>query len=272
MHLIPSRNAQSAMAPFLQMMHTSAEQEGDMLILNEPVLFTFEKPRERLVFYPGYARNPASELGQACQSLAQTEGAIEDAAKAVVNGAGHFLFSTPHLVVRADVDSSGRFNMQTIVSETNPFVGALGQLALQMSILQELMAGAVKKPVGTLSFQHMNVILKDEVITHLLKLGYEEPVRDPYAEGMKVRRIDGPLQLKMLSEEGNNATGYKSKWVRHVALPLLACINTETAEEARELVKTIKAEDWRRAMSQWIEAVIMQQRYQQEQEDGQEKA
>ena len=112
MQVIHSRNPQGSMTPFLQLMHTSAEQEpGGMLALNEPVVFSWERPRERLIFYPGFRRNPAQELGQAFNALSQAEASLADAAEAVVGGARHFLFSTPHLVVRGDIGNDNRFNM-----------------------------------------------------------------------------------------------------------------------------------------------------------------
>jgi len=158
-HVIPSRNAHSAMTPFLQMMQISGEQDGESLAINEPVIFRFERPRERLIFYPAFRRNVAQELGQALASLSQAEETLPQAAAAVLGGARHFMFSTPHMVVRGDIGFDGRFNLYAVVTEDNPFRGALGQLGLQMSLLQELMAGAVKKQVGTLTIQHMSATL-----------------------------------------------------------------------------------------------------------------
>ena len=265
MQLINSRNPQGSMAPFLQLMHTSAKLEGDMLILNEPVVFSWERPRERLIFFPGFRRNPAAELGQAFHSLSQAENSIVEAAEAVVGGAQHFLFSTPHLVVRGDIGHDNRFNLAAVIAETNPFAGALGQLGLQMTFLQELLATSVKRQVGGLTVQHMGIAVREEVIKNLLKSSFENSVSDPYDGGMKPRKIDGPVELKMLGEEGDNAIGYKSKWVRQVALPLLAAGHAESAEDALKLAKKIKADDWRRAMVEWSEAVILAQKYQAEQ-------
>jgi hypothetical protein len=256
MQLITSRNIHGALAPLLQLMHVSAEQENDRFILREPVIFTFDRPRERLIFYPDFRRNPAHELGQALLSLSQAEASIEEAATAVISGASHFLFSTPHLVVRGDIDHGGRFNLSAVIAEKNPFAGAIGQLGLQMSILQELLANSAKKPVGILSVQHMGLEVNAEIIKGLLRGAYDGMTSDPYDGELKPRKIDSPVELKMLGEEGAKAIGYKSKWVRQVALPLLIAGKAETPEEALELTKNIKANDWRRAMIEWTETVI----------------
>ena len=258
MQLINSRNPHSAMASFLQMMHIAAEQEGKMLHLRQPCIFTWDHPCERLIFYPGFARNPAKELRQALQSIAQTESVILPAAESVLQGARHFLFSTPQLVLQANIDGSGCFNMAAVISETNPFLGAFGQLALQMSILHELLARSIKRRIGTLSIQHMNISVPEEVIRNFLRSAYDNEIVDPYEAGtMKARKLDAPLDLQMLTSEDAQALGYKSKWVRQVALPLFSADAEETPEECLEECQRIKADDWRQAMIEWTETRIM---------------
>ena len=259
--IIPARNVQQALVPLLQALHTTAEDIGEDLVFTDPVVFRFRNPRERLVFFPGFRRNPAQELSQSMQSLVQAEGNIQQAADAVVAGAGHFLFSTPQLVVRGDIGTDGRFNLTAILADTNPFTGALGQIGLQMSILQELLANAAKKSVGELTIQHMGVRVPLQVVKNLMKAALDNDTSDPYDGDLKPRKIDGPLEMKMLVEEGDQATGYKSKWLRHVALPLFACLKAETVEEALELTKKIKTEDWKRSMIDWLQAVKMSQDY-----------
>lgn len=260
--IIPGRNFQSLMVPMLQSLHTAAEEEGEDLVFHDPVIFTVHRPTERLVFFPGFRRNPAQELGQAFASLAQAEGSIEDAAKAVTDGGGHFLFSTPQLVVRGSVGGDGRFNLTAVLADTNPFQGVLGQMGLQMSILHELMAQAAHKHVGTLTIQQMGLRVPLSVVTQLMRAALDQHPEDPYEAGLKPRKLDGPLQMKMAVEEGPSASGYSSKWVRHVALPLLATLKAEDLDEARKLAEGIKADDWRRSCLEWLDAMGQAQAYQ----------
>lgn len=256
MEMIFSRNPQGAMAPLLSFMHTAGELEGDNLVIDSPVTFVYNNPRERLIFWPQFRRNPAQELYQALGSLAEAEKAIPEAAQAILTGATHFIFSTPQLVVQAKISSSGRLDMYVIVSEENPFVGALGQLGMQLTVLQELIAGAAKKPVGYFTIQHMQLRAPAMAVGQLLKAAFDEPVLDLYETGdIKTRRIDGPLDIKvMIAEE--TPTGLRSKWARKVMLPLIACGKCEDVEEARKMAENIKAADIRRAMVEWTEAVI----------------
>ena len=86
--------------------------------------------------------------------------------------------------------------------------------------------------------------------------GLANPVQDPYERGKaKPRKLELPLEMAQFAEMGTQAIGYKSKWIRHVALPLLLAGRAaeENREGGRQLLKDIKASDWRQAMSEYIE-------------------
>ena len=254
MEQMRSRNAQMAVAGMLQSLYAGGEHtEDDQLLLDHPVLYTFEEPRERLIFWPGIRRNPAQELSQALTSLAQAEEHMEPAAKSITDGSDGFLFSTPRLLVQAHATDAGKINLHAVVADTNPFVGAFGQIGLQMSILIELLAHAAKKQVGELTIQHQRVALPKQVVEQLLRPSIEHIPEDPY-RSIKARKIDSPLGINDLLNNPEETMG-KSMWLRHVAGPLLVAGKAETPAEAIVLAKKIKADDWRRSMTEWCEAV-----------------
>lgn len=257
MNQITARNGQQAMAQVLQLLHTSGELSDEgVLSFNSPVTLTYENPRERFIFWPGFRRNPAQEFYTALSSLQGAEAGIPQSAEAILGGASHFLFSTPQLVVQGQVGKDGRLNLTAVVAERNPFTGCFGQLALQLTLLQELMANSIKKNVGTFTIQHMGLDADAGVVGQLLKMSYDNPVEDPYETGkVKVRKIDNDVPIGMIIAEGDNAMGYKSKWVRGALLPLLKTGTFEDIEDIAKQTKKVKASDMRAAMEDWIDAV-----------------
>lgn len=215
----------------------------------------YEKPRERLIFWPGFVRNPARELVIALSGLKQIEDVITESAEKVVSGREHFIFSTPQLVVQANVDDYNKFNMRTVIAEPNPFSGALGHLALQLTILQELMANAVNRNMGAFSIQHMSMAVKADVVETLLKESLNGLPEDPYQNGLKYRKIDGKLNMAMLLDEGAAAQGYRSKWVRTVALPLFQSAQGDDYDASASWAKKIKSNDWKRAQVEYLDAL-----------------
>lgn len=255
MELVRSRNPQSAMPELLHMLYSNGIKEDEMLIIPDPIMFTFEKPRERLIFWPEFQRNPAKELVVALTGLKDVESVITKAAQDVVDGKEHFIFVTPQLMVQASIDRADKFNMRTVVAEQNPFLGAFGHLMLQLTVLQELMANAVNKNMGTFSVMHMSLRTRADVIEKLLKSSIDSIPGDPYQNGLKIRKIDGTINMTMLLEEGARATGYRSKWVRQVALPLFMSAQGENHEDGVKLAKSIKADDWKRAQIEYLHAL-----------------
>lgn len=269
MEMIRSRNAQSAMPALLSTLFEAEQKDGDQVV-DHPVVFTFEKPRERMIYWPGIRRNPAGEMAQALQSLSQTEDALESAAEAVKSGANHFLFSTPQLMVQGRLGTKGELNLYAVIADENPFTGAFGQIGLQLSLLGEAIAKAGKMKLGELTVQHQRLRLPSNVVAQLMQGTLQGIPEDPYDNGMKPRTLELPLDLKMLIEEGEQASGYKSKWIRHVALPLLAAGRAKTPAEGKELAKKIKADDWRRSMIEWCEAAQLAEEARQESETSEE--
>lgn len=255
MNHIGSRNPQSAMPRLLQLMYRRGDKDGEMLIMPEPVMFTFQKPRERLIFWPGFQRNPVKELVIALTGLRQVENVISKAAQDVVDGKEHFVFVTPQLMVQANIDRAGKFNMRAVVAEQNPFLGAFGHLMLQLTILQELMANAVDKDMGAFSIMHMSLKIRADLIEKFLKESLDDIPGDPYSDGLKTRRIDGTINMSMLLDEGAKATGYRSKWVRAVALPMFLAASGEDFDESMKRAKSIKADDWKRSYIEYLYAL-----------------
>jgi len=262
MEMTRSRNAQRAVPAMLQALYTG-EQDGDDLLLDYPVLYTFEEPRERLVFWPGIRRNPAAEIQQALHSLQQAEEHLPSAAENILKGNEGFLFSTPQLLVQAKLRGN-QVNLHAVVSDTNPFVGAFGQIGLQMSILLEMLAHYAKKNVGEMTIQHQSVRLPKDVVEQLLAPTYADIPEDPYRK-IKPRKIDIPLGIADLLNNPEETMG-KNKWIRHVGGPLIRAGKAETAAEAQELAKQIKADDIKRSMIEWCEAVQQAEEFKAQQE------
>lgn len=255
MELVRSRNPQSAMSETLNLLYRKGEKVGENLVMPEPVSFIYEKPRERLIFWPSFQRNPSRELHAALSGIRQIEKVIGDAAKEVMAGKTHFIFSNPQIVVQAHIDRSNRFHMRTVAAETNPFLGALGNAMLQLSILQELMANSIDHEMGTFTMLHMTISVKADFVEKLLKESLDGIPDDPYQHGLKTRKIDGNINIAMLLDEGARAAGYRSKWTRCVALPVFLSSQGRDFDESMKRTKDIKADDWRRLQIEYLRAL-----------------
>lgn len=250
-----ARNPHSALC--LALMHLSehgTKVDGNF-VLSEPCAFTWEQPKERFVFWEGMSRDPGEELRQVAIGLAAAEAHIGPAGETVLQGSNQFLFSTPLLAVQGRIVDN-KLNMMAITTQTNPFIGAFGQINMQLTMLHELMAKSIRKSVGQFTIQHMGLSAPMEAVGALLEASRKQHGEDPYTEKLvKPRDLDANIELQMLATEGAGAIGYKSKWVRHVALPLLEI--SEMAKErplaALQQVNRIKASDWRASMEEWLE-------------------
>lgn len=250
MEVIKARNLQQAFPRVLELMYARGQRTKDeQIVYDRPCIVTMERPDERLLFWPGYKLNPAAHLMQAYQSLATAEPGIAQTAQAVLNGSGQFLFSTPVLVVQSRISKEGRFETYAIVTTDDPMVGLAGQLGLQLSILHELLANAAKKKLGSLTIQHMRLVAPEERTSQLMLNSLQEGFDDPYEAGrVKPRSLDDQLEM---GEAIKKTLGLKSKWSKHVFIPLqeLAAL---PQTEARGKTGNIKASDWRLAMEQYL--------------------
>jgi hypothetical protein len=253
---IVARNPHSALGAFLQQLVDRGTKHEDQLVFPEPCTFAWQLPKERLIFWDGMLRDPAQELQTAAHGLAEAEAVLELSAQKILKGNRQLLFATPELAVQGQLDTNKRFRLVVALATSNPFIGAFGQYGLQISMMQELMAKSIKKPVGPMVMIHMaGVQATTLAVGGLLEEIHKRLAWDPYAEKfVKPRDLDGPLELKMLSTEGPMAMGYKSKWVRHVAVPLLEILKAQREDTDIDIEKTtkrIKASDWRMAMELW---------------------
>ena len=257
MQVIKARSQQLAMPQLLSTLYDGEQKDG-VLVVDQPVVFTFEQPRERLLFWPGIRRNPAQELVAALAALKVAEDGIEAAVAGVAKGNHSFLFSTPVMVAGAKITGNNCLDMYGIISDPNPFTGAFGQANLQLSILQEMMAHAGKLDIGELTVQHQGLHMGTKIVEQLFQgaLGGQRPA-DPYAADLKPRKIDMPIDVASLLDPAlRGAMGRKSKWSRLVAGPILDVGECKTPQEGLALCKKIKADDWRRATIEWCEALI----------------
>lgn len=258
MELIRTRNAQQSLSAIIPLLYSSGEESGSDLLLDAPVMFEWERPRERMTFWPSFRRNPAHELAQSLQALRTAEAAIPDAARAVLAGKHHFLFSTPAVAIQGSIGTDGRLHLRCVTTERNPMAGALGQLGFQLTMLHELIANEAKRNLGTFSILQLGIQLPVDAVRTMFLAGADVLGYDPYTSGeTKARSIDSPLDMGVLLDQGEKAIGYRSKWGRHVALPLFATQKLAMGGDwygARIAAKLIKADDYRTSMLDWLEA------------------
>jgi hypothetical protein len=252
MEVIKARNLQTAMPAILDLLYARGERKDGQLVYRQPVSVTFEKPDERLLFWPGYKLNPAKQLHQAYASLGTAEAGIPQVAQQILTGTGQFLFSTPILVMRSVISDEGRLESYAVVANSDPMVGVAGQLGLQLSILHELLALASRKRLGKLTIQHMDLSAPEERVCMLMQNSLQDRAGDPYSTGeAKPRGLDADLEMTAALSA---PLGLKSKWTRHVFVPLqeVGALVDEKPNEARKQLGRIKAGDWRLAMERFL--------------------
>lgn len=170
--------------------------------------------------------------------------------------------------------ADGELNM-TIYNRSNDIVwGALGANAVHFSMLQEFLALAIGCPVGSYWQISCNMHGYLKTVEPLMSLAdkafpsTQVQSSDPYEQGL-VQPLemfpagtggDFIRDLAMFLDEGDRAMGYKTKFMRRVALPMIRSwmayhdsSNPARYHNARKIVQVdCHAKDWALACDQWL--------------------
>jgi len=159
----------------------------------------------------------------------------------------------------------------TVFNRSNDIVwGTYGANAVHFSMLQEFIAVAAGVDVGRYWQISDNWHGYRATVDPLFPLAEQRcmppdvgPV-NPYAAFEPFPMINTDIDtwqddLRMFLDEEGRAMGYKDRFFRRVALPMMAVHNTykDMANpnrflQALNLAQQIKAEDWRKAVEEWI--------------------
>lgn len=163
----------------------------------------------------------------------------------------------------------GRDLDMTVFNRSNDIIwGAYGANAVHFSMLQEFIASFTGLQVGRYwqisDNWHAYTDTLDQV-KDLDMFAHQPPssgIRTPYEEDVQpypmVNRtgLDEWLQdLGMFLAEEHSALGYRDKFFRHVALPMMSVHNLYKQKEyamAKEATSDIRASDWRKAVTEWL--------------------
>lgn len=170
--------------------------------------------------------------------------------------------------------ADGELNM-TVYNRSNDIVwGALGANAVHFSVLQEFLALAIGCPVGRYWQISCNMHGYLKTVEPLMPLAdrafpsTQTQASDPYEQGV-VQPLemfpsgtggDFVSDLAMFLDEGERAMGYKTKFMRRVAMPLLRSwlafkdsSDPARFHNARKIVQVdCHAKDWSLACDQWL--------------------
>lgn len=251
---IEARNTHSAMIQARATYSDYLGGDADVTALPGPLAVSIQQPRERVA---PLGQNPAQDLADLLVSIYQAREVVMAAAKGVRKCLPGFHLTTQTLVVRMDVTKGDRLSMTAVTTEANILRAAMGPMLMQLSFLQELIALQAELRVGELTMIQTN----DGAIT---KAGREVLSRvglNPYtADGIEPYEIREDLDqffadIRQFIEVQDGAVGYKSPFIRHVAIPMLqaakiAADEERPREDAVRACSRIKASDWRRAMEE----------------------
>lgn len=292
-------------------------RNGPVLAFPSPVIITYEKPWERVLFHAGRDANPIFHLLESIWMLAGRSdvaflqqfnsriGQYSDDGVAFNAPYGfrwreHFGFdqltaviellrrdpSTRQAVIQmwdpADLTKQtfdkacnmsvifdlrgGRLNMTVMNRSNDLWYGALGANAVHMSILQELVASALRRPVG----QYRQISNNMHLYTELYSAGaYLQSPPDPADYDAYTANNVSYVPLMLNADYGsflgdcaqfcddpfNAETVYHHEFFQAVAVPMamVSRVRKLKAGTGEGWASKIRASDWRTAVFDWIQ-------------------
>lgn len=332
MHIIKARNVHEALPEAVSLMTREGQQQtsrnGDVFVLPQPVTTLYERPYERVLFWPERDANPFFHFYEALWML----GGRNDVASLtrfvkrmdmfsddgiIFHGAyGHrwrrwfnhdqileiinnlILDSTDRRQVLQIWDADYDLYIQkdkrdlpcnlvahfqirnealdmTVFCRSNDIVwGTYGANAVHFSMLQEFMASAIGVNVGRYWHVSDNWHAYLDTFDKVKMLGNQrrEPPdtgpENPYywADIQAFPMVNGSAdrwlsELTMFLDQEHKAMGYRDRFFRRVALPMMLTHNIYKSAEAGmerypaalEAADDIYATDWKRACKEWIQ-------------------
>lgn len=319
---ITVRNVNQAFSEFFWRLKTlnlrpEPTRNGPALVIQEPVITTYQCPQERVLYHAGRDANPVFHLLESVWMLAGRRdvaflqrfnsriGQYSDDGK-VFNAAygyrwrRHFGHDQLEEVVRllrrepttrqavlqmwdpADLTRNtkdkacnteavfdtrgGRLNMTVFNRSNDAWWGAYGANAVHFSILQEFVASAAGLRIGWYRQVSTNLHLYTELYNaaDYLRMPPTADNYDHYSAGA-VR--PAPLTLngeyraflreceEFCDDPYNTERRYRNPFLQHVAVPMamVSRVRNAHAGDGRAYAAKIRAEDWRRAVFEWID-------------------
>lgn len=332
MRVLNVRNVHEALPEGLRLLEVEGvcedSRNGRVVVAPWPVATVYERPTERVIFWPERDANPFFHLFEALWMLAgrndvdyvaQYVGrmrSFSDDGKTLHGAYGHrwrrhfggrdqllsicaelnqnpssrrvvLAMWDPGCDLRRDgkdlpcnthayfrVSPGGALDM-TVCCRSNDIIwGAYGANAVHFSVLQEFVASALGRPVGTYTQISNNYHAYEATHAPLAHLADEArcPFRradaSPYAQrplevepfpllkGTDIAAFECDLSMFL---DDPTAVGFRTPFFRRVAAPLWsawACLKSDAGdrfEAAQEKLRGCRATDWRRAAAEWIE-------------------
>lgn len=331
MKIIHARNVHEALPEAVSLMtregRPATSRNGEVLVVPEPVTTIYERPCERVLFWPERDANPFFHFYEALWMLGGRDDVTsltrfvkrmtqfsDDGLR--FHGAyghrwwKHFDLAQPLLIGQAlredhtdrrqvlqiwDVcvdlpEQAGKADIpcnlvlhfqvrdeqaldMTIFCRSNDIVwGCYGANAVHFSMLQEFIAYVAGVNVGRYYQISDNWHTYPETFAKISMLGAQrrEPPDigplNPYESAVQPFHMINTdastwlADLNMFLDEEHKAIGYKDRFFRHVALPMMDThncykdvLNPVRFEHALEAAEAIRASDWRRAAIEWIQ-------------------
>lgn len=239
---VKARNMQSALKSFMDKLGTRDS-------IDEPLMVILTHPREKVMVWTGWGNSPAQELCDALLSLRQVRKIIPNLASKLGELTPGFHLQSPIMSVSFELTEKKEVTVTAVTPETDVSHAAFGPMMMQLSMLQELIASHAKCGVGTLTLVQLQAripkrpVMGDEGYTD----GVYSPIPMESAE-------DFWADLDMFLQQQDNAIGYKSLFIRKVAVPVVraAKLAEDDPSEAKKALSSIAATDWRAAMAEVI--------------------
>ena len=160
----------------------------------------------------------------------------------------------------------GRLNMTVFNRSNDIWWGAYGANAVHFSIVQEFVACAVGLRTGWYRQVSNNLHLYTELYSAQRYLDWP-PVADSYDHYSSGHVRPAPLMLtgeyrvfldeceKFCNDPYNTDRTYRNPFLQHVAVPMamVSRVRNAHAGDGRAYASKIRAEDWRRAVFEWID-------------------
>lgn len=232
------------------------QHEDGVRRIREPVVVAVSRPEERVLSWPELRRDPAQELSDALVGILQAKPLVPLVAESLQRETQGFHFSANALAVHFGLDFMGFVDLTAFTSDNDLMGGAFGQLGLQLSLMLELVSREADRARGTLTIIHSSGMVDKKSCQALLPDYYSPAWQSGYVvDGNLPMPIDTEhfwSDVEMFCEVQEKAVGFKSKFARHLLLPLTLASKAEGKDEALKACESIQATDWRRAMEHYI--------------------
>lgn len=228
------RNVTEAVPELLRLLVSRGRSRDDRLVVEEEVTVLYLYPYDRVVAWPQWPDSPLRVFGEAVRNASN--------------------MSFDEMLRNADVQMNGSLVFYVTFDESS-LVDFVGAITATTSIAMECCQAWRGTPVENLQLTVSQLWCEKSLVDRVGELLLEV---EPYPVTEERVRIDqdAARELRAFVGNGPNVMGYRSRFIRRVAVPMFRAEMLSTEGQrvaASELLAASQQTDWVAAARRWLE-------------------